>query len=184
MPKEKRRGRVQVQASTSFFVPKPFTPFQWAPMCDEETFFRKAMRVKDGMRKQLNHKSLIYHYHDDKQTELEGLFARGDRRVADAIEEAYRRGCIYDAWAEHLKYDVWMQVFEEKGISLQFYNYRERSVDEILPWDHIDIGVTKAYMKREWEKAKRGETTPNCREKCSGCGAACFKGGVCYEDQN
>ena len=184
VPKEERKGKVQVQASTSFFVPKPFTPFEFAPMCTEEQFIGKAMLVKDGIREQLNRKSLVYHYHEEHQTELEGLFARGDRRIAKAIEEAYNRGCMYDAWSEYLKYDVWLQVFEDCGIDLNFYNYRERSTDELFPWDFIDAGVTKDFLIREWKNAQAGKVTPNCREMCSGCGARCFNGGVCYEGQN
>lgn len=184
VPKEQRHGKCQIQSSTSFFVPKPFTPFQWAPMCDEETFSKKAYLVKDTMREQLNRKSLSYHYHEEKQTELEGVLARGDRKLCAAIEEAYKRGCIYDAWGEYMKYDIWMQVFDELGITLEFYNYRERSTDELLPWDFIDIGVTKNYLKREWERARQGIVTPNCREQCSGCGAAVFGGGICHENKN
>ena len=184
VPKEKRQGRVTIQSSTSFFVTKPFTPFQWASMCREEEFTEKAKLVKETFKEQLNRKSLVYHYHAENQTELEGLFARGDRRVGQAIELAYRRGCIYDAWSEYLKYDVWLEVLEELGLSLEFYNYRERPLAELFPWDFIDIGVTKDFLKREWLRAKEGRITPNCREQCSGCGARCFGGGVCYESQN
>jgi len=184
IPKEERMGRVQVQISTSFFVPKPFTAFQWAPMCKKETFLEKAMLVKDTMKTMLNQKSLSYHYHDDKQTELEGLFARGDRRVAKTILAAYKKGCKYDAWNEYLDFDKWLEAMQETGVSFDFYNYRERSIDEILPWDFVDIGVTKNFLKNEWKKASEGVLTPNCFEKCSGCGAACFKGGVCLEHQN
>lgn len=183
VPKEKRHGKVQIQSSTSFFVTKPFTPFQWAPMCTEEEFTEKANLVKDTFKEQLNRKSLVYHYHAENQTELEGLFARGDRRVADAIEEAYKRGCIFDAWSEHLKYDVWLEVLKEKNIDLAFYNYRERDIDELFPWDFIDCGVTKNFLQREWLNAKSGHVTKHCREKCYGCGANVFKGGVCYENQ-
>ena len=183
VPKEKRRGRVEVQASTSFFVPKPFTPFQWAPMLRAEEFSEKAYLVKDTMREQLNRKSLVYHYHSDTQTELEGLFARGDRKLCDLIELAYRRGCMYDAWAEHMKYDVWLACMEELGITFDFYNYRERNLSEILPWDFIDIGVSRRYLEREWENARLGKVTPNCREKCSGCGMRKSGGGVCVENQ-
>ncbi|MBP5225639.1 MAG: B12-binding domain-containing radical SAM protein, partial [Lachnospiraceae bacterium] len=183
IPKSERNGRVSVQASTSFFVPKPFTPFQWAPMMRPEEFIRRAMLVKDGMKEQLNRKSLSYHYHNDLQTELEGVFARGDRRVGKAILMAYENGCMYDAWSDQMKYDVWMECFEKCGISLDFYNCRERGEDEIFPWDFIDIGVTKAFLKREWKAAKEGHVTPNCRERCAGCGARCYGGGVCFEDQ-
>ncbi|MBR3036176.1 MAG: B12-binding domain-containing radical SAM protein, partial [Lachnospiraceae bacterium] len=184
IPKSERNGRVSVQASTSFFVPKPFTPFQWAPMLHPEEFIRRAMMVKDGMREQLNRKSLSYHYHDDLQTELEGVFARGDRRVGKAILTAYQNGCMYDAWGDQMKYDVWMDAFEKCGISMDFYNYRERDIDELFPWDFIDIGVTKEYLKREWMRAKNGELTANCRQKCSGCGAMCYQGGVCFESKD
>ena len=184
IPKSERNGRVSVQASTSFFVPKPFTPFQWAPMMHPEEFIRRAMMVKDGMREQLNRKSLSYHYHDDLQTELEGVFARGDRRIGKAILTAYQNGCMYDAWGDQMKYDVWMDAFEKCGISMDFYNYRERSIDELFPWDFIDIGVTKEYLKREWMRAKNGELTANCRQKCSGCGAMCYQGGVCFESKD
>ncbi|MBQ6550113.1 MAG: TIGR03960 family B12-binding radical SAM protein [Lachnospiraceae bacterium] len=184
VPKEQRQGKVSIQSSTSFFVTKPFTPFQWAPMCREEEFTEKAMLVKETFREQLNRKSLVYHYHAENQTELEGLFARGDRRVGRAIEEAYRRGCIYDAWGEYLKYDVWLEVLNDLGLSFEFYNFRERPIDELFPWDFIDIGVTKEFLAREWQRAKEGKVTPNCREQCSGCGARCFGGGVCFEGQN
>ena len=183
VPKEKRQGRVQIQASTSFFVPKPFTPFQWAPMHTAEEFTRKAWLVKDTMREQLNKKSLVYHYHDDNQTELEGLFARGDRKLSDLIELAYRRGCMYDAWGDHMKMDVWLSCMEELGITFEFYNYRERPLTEILPWDFIDIGVSKRFLMREWENAKAGKVTPHCREKCSGCGMRKYGGGVCVENK-
>ena len=183
VPKEKRQGRVQIQASTSFFVPKPFTPFQWAPMHTAEEFARKAFLVKDTMREQLNKKSLIYHYHNDNQTELEGLFARGDRKLSALIEEAYRRGCMYDAWADHMKYGLWLEVMAEQGITFEFYNYRERPTDEILPWDFIDIGVSKRFLLREWENARAVKVTPHCREMCSGCGARKYGGGVCVENK-
>ena len=183
VPKEKRQGRVEITPSTSFFVPKPFTPFQWAKMDRPEEFLRKAHLLKDTLKEQLNQKSIFYRYHDEVQTELEGLFARGDRRVAAAIEAAYTKGCIYDAWSEYMKPELWKEALEETGISLDCYNYRERSTDEILPWSFIDVGVSASFMKREWENAKAGVVTPNCREKCSKCGAARYEGGVCYENQ-
>ncbi|MBR4767827.1 MAG: TIGR03960 family B12-binding radical SAM protein, partial [Lachnospiraceae bacterium] len=184
VPKEERHGRVNVTPSTSFFVPKPFTPFQWAKMERPEEFRRKAYLVKDTVRSQLNAKSISYHYHDELQTELEGLFARGDRRVSAAIEAAYRKGCIYDAWSENMKYDLWLEALAETGISYEFYNYRERSADEILPWDFIDVGVHKSFLLKEWENAREARVTPNCREACSHCGAARYRGGVCFENQD
>ena len=139
--------------------------------------------VKDGMREQLNRKSLSYHYHDDDMTVLEALFARGDRRLAPVILAAYRKGCIFDAWTEELHYDRWLSVFEEYGVDLEFYNYRERTADEILPWDFIDTGVSRAFLLREWERAKAGVVTPNCREHCAGCGVRRFGCGVCLENK-
>ena len=183
VPKEERHGKCQIQISTSFFVPKPFTPFQWAPMCDAEAFTKKAHLVKDTVKEQLNKKSLQYHYHEEDQTELEGLFARGDRRVAAVIEAAYKKGCIFDAWSEYLHYDLWLQAMEETGISLEFYNYRERKTEELLPWDFIDIGVRREFLEKEWENAKKGIVTPNCREKCKGCGAGAYGCGICTEER-
>ncbi len=115
---------------------------------------------------------------------LEGVFARGDRKVGAVIEEAYRLGCIYDSWSDCFDNDKWMQAFENTGVSIDFYNYRDRSLDEILPWDYIDIGVTKAFLKKEWENAMAATVTPNCRMKCSGCGVAKWKRGVCVESKN
>ncbi len=184
IPKEERSGKVSITASSSFFVPKPFTPFQWAAMDSEETFLQKAHFVKEEFKKQKNRKSLSYRYHDADLTVMEGIFARGDRKLAPVILQAYRGGCIYDAWHEYFRRDVWEQAFRDHGIEPDFYIGRERSTEEILPWDFIDIGVSKAFLIREWERAKRGETTQNCKQGCSGCGAAVFGGGVCLENQS
>lgn len=184
IPKEKRKGKVSIVTSTSFFIPKPFTPFQWAPMADKETFRLQQQAVSGELRNMINNRSIKYNWHDMQTSELEGVFARGDRRLSKAIYEAYKRGCIFDAWNEYFKYDVWMEVFEELGISIDFYNTRERSYDEILPWDFIDIGVSKKFLIKEYENAKAATVTPNCRKKCAGCGAASFGGGVCYESEN
>ena len=182
VPKEKRNGRVQITASTSFFIPKPFTPFQWAPMNSQADFREKAYKTRQGIISQLNQKSIKYNWHDTDVSVLEGVFARGDRRVADVILDAYKSGCVFDAWNEYFHYDKWLEAFEKNGLSIEFYNERERSTDEILPWDFIDIGVTKAFLKREWERAKNGEVTPNCKEKCQGCGAAVYGSGkFCFE---
>ena len=115
---------------------------------------------------------------------LEGVMARGDRRVGKVIEEAYRLGCLFDSWTETFRNDLWMQAFENTGVDISFYNQRERGKEEIFPWDFIDIGVSRSFLLREWERAMEGVVTPNCREQCSGCGAACFGGGVCYEGQD
>lgn len=184
IPKSERVGRVQISASSSFFVPKPFTPFQWARMYPPEEYVERARRVKDHFREQLNWKSLRYQYHDADTTILEGVFARGDRRVADVIETAYRKGALYDAWTETFDYQRWVDSFAECGVDMDFYTLRERSTDELLPWDFIDIGVTGEFLKREWVRAKEGVVTPNCRQQCSGCGARKFHGGVCFEGQN
>ena len=179
IPKEERNGRVQITASSSFFVPKPFTPFQWASMLPREEYLRRAYLVKDTMRAQKNNKSLHYEYHDAEVTLLEGILARGDRKVAKAILRAYELGCMFDAWSERCRYDLWMQAFAESGVDPDFYTLRERSADEVFPWDHIDIGVTKAFLRREWDRAMAARVTPNCREACSGCGAASYGCGIC-----
>ena len=184
IPKDQRNGKCQIVASTSFFIPKPFTPFQWATMLNREDYIAKANVVNHEMKAQLNHKSLKYNWHEADVTVLEGVFARGDRRVGKVILEAYRLGCIYDSWGEHFQYDLWLQAFENTGVDIAFYNLRERDLEEILPWDFIDIGVTKKFLQREWKRALDGEVTPNCRMQCSGCGAAIFGGGVCFEGKN
>ena len=117
-------------------------------------------------------------------TIIEGILARGDRRIADVIYSAYKKGCLYDAWTEFFHYDRWMEAMEENGLDYHFYTTRARSLDEIFPWDFIDIGVTKTFLKREWNNAMEEKVTPNCREKCSGCGASRFGGGVCRESKN
>lgn len=184
IPKEQRHGKCQITASSSFFVPKPFTPFQWAPMCTAEEYVRRAAIVKHEFQEQLNRKSLKYNWHDAEVTVLEGVFARGDRRIGQVIEEAYRLGCLYDSWTETFDNEKWIQAFENTGIDPEFYTLRERETSELLPWDFIEIGVTKKFLEREWQRAKEGVVTPNCRESCSGCGAATFGGGVCYESKN
>ena len=184
IPKDQRNGKVQISVSTSFFVPKPFTPFQWASMFREEDFIEKAKVVKEEIRAQLNQKSIRYHWHEPDVTVLEGFLARGDRRCADVILSAYRKGALYDAWSETFRYDLWKEAFRETGVSLEFYTMRERSTEEILPWDFIDAGVSKDFLKREWKNAREEKVTPNCRQQCSGCGARKYKGGVCVEGQD
>ena len=181
VPKEKRNGPVQIVASTSFFIPKPFTPFQWAGMCTKEEFLEKAALTKQSVREQLNQKRIKYNWHEADVSVLEGVLARGDRRVADVILAAYQKGCLYDAWGEHFQYGIWLEAFAQCGLDLGFYTTRERQRDEILPWDFLDCGVKKEFLWREWERAQREETTPNCRMECQGCGAARFGGGVCFE---
>lgn len=184
IPKEQRNGKCQIVASTSFFIPKPFTPFQWATMQNREDYIAKANVVNHEMKAQLNHKSLKYNWHEADVTVLEGVMARGDRRIAKVLLEAYKLGCLYDSWGEHFRYDLWLEAFKKTGIDIAFYNLRQRDLNEILPWDFINIGVTKEFLKREWKKALEEEVTPNCRMQCSGCGANVFEGGVCFESKN
>ena len=184
IPKDQRNGKCQITASSSFFIPKPFTPFQWAPMNTEREFLDKAAIVKAEVRAQLNQKSIRYIYHEADISLLEGFLARGDRKCAEVIEKAYRKGAIFDAWSEYFRKDAWEEAFAETGIDVSFYACRKRSTDEILPWDFLDIGVTKKFLIREWERAQKETVTPNCKMQCSGCGAKSFGGGVCYENQN
>ena len=184
IPKDQRNGKCQITASSSFFIPKPFTPFQWAPMYENTEYIARASIVKHAFQDQLNRKSLKYNWHDAEVTVLEGILARGDRKVGKLIEEVYRLGAIYDSWSDQFDNDKWMQAFENTGIDIGFYNLRERYEDEVFPWDFIDIGVTKKFLRKEWDKAMKGEVTPNCRMQCSGCGAARWGGGVCVEGKN
>ena len=184
VPKEQRNGKCQIVVSTSFFVPKPFTPFQWAQMCTKEEFLERAYIVKDKFKEMLNRKSLKYNYHEADLTVLEGVLARGDRKVAAVVEEVYQNGAMFDSWGEYFNNDTWIQAFETCGVDPDFYTVRERSLDEIFPWDFIDAGVTKEFLKREWLTAISEKVTPNCRQQCSGCGARKFGGGVCFEDKN
>lgn len=181
IPKEERNGRVSIVSSTSFFVPKPFTPFQWVRMNTSEEFLEKQRFLNGKMREQLNAKSIKYNWHEAELTMLEGVLARGDRRLSKIIYDAYKAGCIYDSWSEHFKYDLWMKAFEDNNMDPLFYTSRERDFEEILPWDFIDVGVTKKFLIREYERAVSEKITPNCRQACSGCGAMSFGGGVCFE---
>ncbi len=184
VPKEKRNGRCQITISTSFFVPKPFTPFQWARMYPPEDYIGRAKIVNNAVKEQLNRKSIRYNWHEADVAVLEGVFARGDRRVGAVIRRAYEKGAIFDAWSEFFDYGRWTEAFAECGVDPDFYVMRERGLDEIFPWDFIDAGVKKEFLKREWKRAMEGVVTPNCRMQCQGCGANQFGGGVCYENQD
>ncbi|HIT91043.1 MAG TPA: TIGR03960 family B12-binding radical SAM protein [Candidatus Merdenecus merdavium] len=184
IPKEDRTGRCQITASSSFFVPKPFTPFQWAPMNTKKEFLDKAKIVNQEMKSQLNSKSLRYNWHEADLTVLEGFLARGDRKAGRVLLEVYKNGALYDSWSEHFHNEIWMNAFESTGVDLDFYTFRERDLDEVLPWDFIDIEVTKKFLQLEWERAKAEKETPHCKEKCSGCGAFSYQGGVCLESKN
>ena len=182
VPKEERKnGPVQIVASTSFFIPKPFTPFQWASMNTKDEFIRKAYVTKNSIMSQINQKRIKYNWHEADVSIMEGVFARGDRKVGQVILNAYEKGCLYDAWGEYYKNDVWMQTFEECGVDVDFYTTRERSLDEVFPWDFIDAGVTKSFLMKEWERALKEEVTLNCKDKCNGCGAGKFGVGICVK---
>lgn len=179
VPKEKRNGKVQIVASTSFFIPKPFTPFQWASQCTKEQFLEKAYMTKRAVMEQLNQKSIKYNWHEADASVMEGILARGDRRLCEPILKAYKKGCIFDAWGEYYRHDVWMETFAECGIDTSFYTTRERGLDEIFPWDFIDCGVSKDFLKKEWQRALDEQITSNCKQQCSACGAARFQCGIC-----
>ena len=184
VPKEKRNGKCQITISTSFFVPKPFTPFQWAGMYTPGDYLARARVVNEGVHAQLNHKSIKYNWHEADVTVLEGILARGDRKIGQALLKVYEKGGIFDAWSEYFDYQRWVDAFAECGIDTDFYTMREHDLDEIFPWDFIDIGVSKDFLKREWKNAHDEKVTPNCRMKCSGCGAMKFGGGVCFENKD
>lgn len=184
VPKDRRvNGKVQIVTSTSFFIPKPFTPFQWAPMCTKEEFLNKAHLTKKGIMSQLNQKSIKYNWHEADVSVLEGVLARGDRRVAQIIRKAYEKGCMFDAWSEYFHNERWMESFEECGLDIGFYTTRERADDEIFPWDFIDCGVTREFLLREWKKARSQTVSPNCKAQCQGCGASRFGVGICHESR-
>ena len=168
---EARRRPVSVSISTACFVPKPFTPFQWAGMVYPGDFAEDQHAVKSRIRK----KQISYRYHDAKTAQVEGVLARGDRRLGAAILAVYQAGAVFDGWSERFRYDLWLAAFAQEGIDPAFYAHRERPVDEKLPWDFINMGVSKKFLIREWEKAQAGNTTPNCRDGCAGCGCSCVK---------
>ncbi len=181
LSKEERNGKIAITTSTSFFVPKPFTPFQWVRMNTAEEFEGKARFLSGKVREQLNARSIKYKWHDSDLTILEGIFARGDRRVADLLLNVYRKGCIFDSWTDYFNRDIWYDTIKEMNFDLDFYCFRERGEDELFPWDFIDVGVTRKFLWREYQNGIKEVVTPNCRKKCAGCGAYSFHGGVCYE---
>ncbi len=179
IPKDQRNGKCQITISTSFFVPKPFTPFQWASMNTREEFLEKAHTVNQEVKEQLNRKSMKYNWHEADVSILEGLFARGDRRLSGLLLEAYQSGCLFDSWTECFHMERWEKAIEKTGTDVAFYTSRKRKTDEILPWDFLDVGVTKEFLKREWEKSQQEAITLNCRQQCQGCGAGRYGAGVC-----
>jgi radical SAM family uncharacterized protein len=178
IPKEDRPRPVTVNASASCFVPKPFTPFQWDAQDTYESFGTKARIAK----KSITRKQVRFTYHNTKMSSLEGVMARGDRRIGKVLYNAWQNGCRYDGWTDKFNWEGWTKAFEDAGVDPSFYANRVRSYDEILPWDHISVGVSRQFLISEREKALKGEVTPNCRQECSNCGAKAFGGGVCYDD--
>jgi len=177
IPKEQRKNSVNISVSASSFVPKPFTPFQWEPQDDMETLMEKQRTIRGSIK----FRQISFSWHGAQTSYLEGVFARGDRRLGAVLLAAHKNGCKFDGWNEHFKFDMWQKSFEECGIDPAFYNLRRREFNEVLPWEHIDVGVSKAFLQRECELAYSEEVTPNCREECSNCGVAKFKGGLCVE---
>ncbi|GFN34491.1 TIGR03960 family B12-binding radical SAM protein [Tepidimicrobium xylanilyticum] len=176
LPKEKRKGNLKVTLSASCFVPKPFTPFQWVGQDSIEKFYEKIDLIKQNIRD----KKITFNYHDPKLSYLEAVIARGDRRLGKALIRAWEKGCKFDGWSEKFDFDKWMEAFKETGIDGDFYALREREIDEILPWDFINPGITKEYLIKEYEKAKGEELTRDCRLGCTNCGInRSFTGGVC-----
>lgn len=175
VPKEKRAKGLRITVSTSCFVPKPFTPFQWEPMDTMESLERK----QEILQKKIRSRSIKYNWHDADVSYLEAVFARGDRKLNKAMLEAHKQGIKFDSWAEFFDFEKWMEIFKKCDIDPDFYATRKREYDEVLPWDHISVGVSKNFMINESKKAHSEVTTPQCREKCSGCGANKFGGGIC-----
>lgn len=176
VPKTQRAKGLRVTVSVSVFVPKPFTPFQWAPQDTLETILAK----QEHLRQVLNIKGVTFHWHEPYVSYLEACFARGDRRMGAILKRAWEKGCILDGWNETFRYDTWMEAFKECGLDPAFYANRERTKEEILPWDHIDSGVTKQFLWHEKEKSERAETTKDCRKGCNGCGIQSWKGVCAY----
>ncbi len=173
---DKPKGKsVNVTVSASSFVPKPFTPFQWEPQDSPEMLKEKQEHLKDSVTT----KKVSLHFHDIRISFFEGILARGDRRLNQVILKAWQKGCKFDSWDDKFKFDVWMETFEECGIDPTFYTSRKREFSEVLPWDHLDYGIRKEFLVNENRKAHEGKTTPQCREKCAGCGAARLNGGKC-----
>ncbi|OFI07219.1 radical SAM superfamily protein [Clostridium acetireducens DSM 10703] len=177
VPKEKRKKGLKVTVSTSIFVPKPFTPFQWAPQDRIETVREKISLLRDTIK----NRKVTYNWHDSIVSYLEAIFARGDRKLCDVLVKAFEKGAKFDGWSDFFNYDIWKKSFEECNIDGEFYAYRERDYSEILPWDFIDIGVTKEFLINENEKAKREEVTPDCRLGCKNCGVNVNLEGECFE---
>ena len=172
----RKARRPEITVSVSTFVPKPFTPFQWAPQIDIPEIRRRQDLIKRALNRRIN-----FSWHDPETTVLEGAISRGDRRIGKVIFDAWKMGGRFDAWSDYMDFDRWMAAFGKNQLDATQFNQRERAIDEFLPWDHVDVGVTKSFLIREYERAERAEVTPNCRAKCSGCGAATYKRGICVD---
>ena len=178
IPKDVRNKGLKITVSTSILVPKPFTPFQWAPMARPEIVDERIKAVRGAIKS----RSIVYNYHEQETSFMEAVFARGDRRTCDVLIKAFEKGAKFDGWSEYFNMEIWNEAMEECNLDSEFHVYREREYDEILPWDFIDIGVNRKYMERENEKAKKAELTKNCLEGCTGCGINVnFKEGKCFE---
>ena len=177
LPNKPKGKGVNVSISVSTFVPKPFTPFQFEPQIGLEEIRRRQELLKNSIKT----KKITLSYHDSSTSFLEGAFARGDRRMGAVIETAYKMGCTFDSWTECFDPEKWYKAFETCGLTPEFYANRTREYGEISPWEHIDVGVTKDFLIKENQTAHESKTTPNCREKCSNCGAMCYGEGVCFE---
>ena len=178
IPKNVRNKGLKITVSTSILVPKPFTPFQWAPMARPEIVDERIKAVRGAIKS----RSIVYNYHEQETSFMEAVFARGDRRTCDVLIKAFEKGAKFDGWSEYFKMDIWNEAMVECNLDPDFYVYRDRSYEEILPWDFIDIGVNRKYLERENEKAKKAELTRNCLEGCTGCGINVnFKEGKCFE---
>jgi len=175
LSREKRAPGLRITVSASVFVPKPFTPLEWCAQLDQKTVAERQQRLRRALS---SVKGVDFKYHAPDVSFVEAVFARGDRRLSAALEAAWRLGCRFDGWSDHFRYDLWLEAFRQAGLDPDFYACRERPADEAFPWEHLDAGPSRAFLAREWEKARRAETTPDCRGGCAGCGLSQYEG-VC-----
>ena len=173
LPTKPKGKAVNVSISVSTFVPKPFTPFQWAA----QDTYDEIVEKQHALTHSVTTRKISLAWHEVRTSVLEGVIARGDRRLGKAIYNAWKMGCKFDSWEEFFDFDKWVKAIADAGLTMEFYASRQRTPDEIFPWDHIDVGVSKAFLRREYEKASRAEVTPNCKEHCAGCGANKLIGG-------
>ncbi|NFD29028.1 TIGR03960 family B12-binding radical SAM protein [Clostridium botulinum] len=177
VPKEVRKKGLKVTVSTSIFVPKPFTPFQWAPQDTMEDVRKKIEAVRGAIKS----KQITYNWHESLVSYMEAIFARGDRRICDVLIKAFEKGARFDGWNQYFDFNIWKEALEESNVDGDFYAYRQREYDEILPWDFVDTGVSKEFLMRENERAKKAEVTPDCRQGCKNCGVNVNLEGECFE---